>query len=82
MKFLGAKKRIDNIQSLLTSIINCARYNEENGYKIDHQNLTIALFLVASFFNDSIFFYGNCKSYLLIFLFTSSQFFSVKDCVK
>ena len=33
MKFLGAKKRIENLQSLLTSIISLARRNEDDGYK-------------------------------------------------
>ena len=33
LKFLGAKKRIQNLQFLLTSIISLARCNEDNGYK-------------------------------------------------
>ena len=49
----------------------------------DHSSLTIALFLVSSFFNGLVFFMENVNPiYLYIFLFSYSQFVGVKDCVK
>ena len=86
LKFWGAKKRIQNLQSLLTSIISLARCNEDNGYKrtlfvrtwfsnSGHQNLSIALLTVSSFFNDSIIFMENVNP---IRLSSYSQFVSVK----
>ena len=49
----------------------------------EHQNLTIALSLVSSFTNDSIFFMENVNPiYLVTYLFSYSQFVVLKDCVK
>ena len=86
LKFWGAKERIQNLQSLLTSIISLARCNEDNGYKrtlfvrtwfsnSGHQNLSIALLTVSSFFNGSIIFMENVNP---IRLSSYSQFVSVK----
>ena len=86
LKFWGAKERIQNLQSLLTSIISLARCNEDNGYKrtlfvrtwfsnSGHQNLSIALLTVSSFFNGSIIFMENVNP---IRLFSYSQSVSVK----
>ena len=86
LKFWGAKKRIQNLQSLLTSIISLARCNEDNGYKrtlfvrtwfsiSGHQNLSIVLLTVSSFLNGAIIFMENVNP---IHLFSYSQFVSVK----
>ena len=86
LKFLGAKKKVQNLQSLLTSIISLARCNEDNGYKrtlfvrtwfsiSGHQNLSIVLLTVSSFLNGAIIFMENINP---IHLFSYSQFVSVK----
>ena len=49
----------------------------------DHLSLTIALFLVSSFFNGLVLFMDDVNPICLyIFLFSYSQFAGVKDCVK